>query len=303
LLDNNTNNIPNLFVIGAPKAGTTGFVAGLKSHPQIFVPNEKEPRFFDAHLFYDYKEDRPVKSLGDYLEMYSCAESSGKDYRVDGSVFNMYSRKSINNILCLSPDAKFIIILRDPLTAVKSMFSQRMKYISPHMREVSESFDECWQLMKARQDNCNFPKGCRNKILFRYDLLYSYERYIPFIVDLVQRKNLYIGSYAKLKNSPNEFYSEVTEFLGLKMEINNKIDNVSYQVKSTPMIKRMGELASRTQYLRKKLGLYGEYVDLMANKFFIKRVENVSISKKSDIEISRFFSSTYEYLNKMGIDI
>jgi hypothetical protein len=46
-------------------------------------------------------------------------------YRVDGSVFNMYSKESIDRILSLSPNAKFVVILRDPVEASISMHKLR----------------------------------------------------------------------------------------------------------------------------------------------------------------------------------
>jgi len=39
------NNTPNLFVIGAPKAGTTGFVAGLKVTLKFLYQIERSPVF------------------------------------------------------------------------------------------------------------------------------------------------------------------------------------------------------------------------------------------------------------------
>ena len=150
---------PNLFIIGAPKAGTTALVTSLKEHPEIFVPNKKELRFFDAHVFYDHEDDYPLKNMKEYLEKYAGNEAEKSKYRVDGSVFNMYSMESIHNILKLSPNAKFIVMIRDPLTAVKSMFSQRLKYVDPLFREVTEEFSECWRLMQARKNGKKFPSN------------------------------------------------------------------------------------------------------------------------------------------------
>ena len=119
------NSLPNLFIIGAPKCGTTALVSGLSQHNDIFVPPIKEPSYFDAHTVYDYEEDYPFKSIDTYLKLYKSKGSSNSIYRVDGSIFNMYSEISLKRILKLSPDAKFILIIRDPVNATKSMFFQR----------------------------------------------------------------------------------------------------------------------------------------------------------------------------------
>ena len=37
---------PNLFIVGAPKAGTTFLYTALMDHPEVFFPKNKEPNHF-----------------------------------------------------------------------------------------------------------------------------------------------------------------------------------------------------------------------------------------------------------------
>ena len=158
----------------------------LGAHPDIYL-NIKEPRFFDARTFYDYESDHPLNTEQEYLKLYANKRAMRSKYRIDASVFNMYAESSIRDILAFSPSAKFIVVLRDPLAASKSMHGQRLKSHFPAMREVSEDFYSCWHELTKRRKGYGFPKGCRNKILFRYDLLYSYERYLPFLDRLISQ--------------------------------------------------------------------------------------------------------------------
>ena len=41
---------PNLFIIGAPKSGTTSLYQYLRSHPNIFMCTPKEPNYFSNDL-------------------------------------------------------------------------------------------------------------------------------------------------------------------------------------------------------------------------------------------------------------
>ena len=41
---------PTFFIIGAPKCGTTALYYMLKAHPQIFMCEVKEPRYFNTDL-------------------------------------------------------------------------------------------------------------------------------------------------------------------------------------------------------------------------------------------------------------
>ena len=42
--------MPDFFIVGAPKCGTTAMFYYLKQHPEIFMPEQKEPRFFSSDL-------------------------------------------------------------------------------------------------------------------------------------------------------------------------------------------------------------------------------------------------------------
>ncbi len=50
---------PNLYIVGAPKCGTTSVAEYLRKHPQVFIPEMKEPHFFMTVR-------RPPKLPGDH---------------------------------------------------------------------------------------------------------------------------------------------------------------------------------------------------------------------------------------------
>ena len=41
---------PNLFIVGAPKCGTSSMYDYLAQHPDIYMSERKEPRFFGSDL-------------------------------------------------------------------------------------------------------------------------------------------------------------------------------------------------------------------------------------------------------------
>jgi hypothetical protein len=200
---------------------------------EIFLPKQKEPRYFDRSTFYDFEDDYITKILNEYLNFYNTSEAIESKYKMDASVFNMYSQQSIDDILKLSPDAKFIIILRDPVDASLSMHRQRLTYVDKTMREVSEDFNECWNLLEKRKEGQGYPKGCRNKFLFRYDLLYSYENYLPYLREKLKNK-LFIGFYEDYKNKPDKFFEKLFSFLEIEpIKIENKKINESLVIKDS----------------------------------------------------------------------
>ncbi|MCO6441973.1 MAG: sulfotransferase [Nitrococcus mobilis] len=67
--------IPNLFIIGAPKCGTTAMSAYLAGHPNIFITEEagwKEPDFFNKDHVIDMQTQGPQANTKDvYLNIFS----------------------------------------------------------------------------------------------------------------------------------------------------------------------------------------------------------------------------------------
>ena len=68
--------IPNFFLIGPPKAGTTAVAETLSKHPEIFISDPKEPDFFVYQGGNPYGWDAKGKdSLDWYLGLFEAARS------------------------------------------------------------------------------------------------------------------------------------------------------------------------------------------------------------------------------------
>jgi len=290
-------NIPNLFIIGAPKSGTTALANNLAQHPDVFISQQKEPRFFDAHTFYDYEDDYPIKDIKDYLSLFYSSKSK---YNLDASVFNMYSKESIANILSLSPEAKFILLLREPVSASLSMHKQRLSYSDIKMREISDDFMECWNKLEDRKSGKGYPKGCRNKFLFRYDLLYSYELYIPYILEFIKEENLFIGFYDDYLNESSVFYEKLFCFLDInKIGIDNKKLNESKIIKKSKLLSYIDFLAKKSFLLREKIGMTGGKLSSLKKNIINLYKDNNFPKQKANEEVHEFFRKTNEYIMKL----
>lgn len=295
-------NRPNLFVIGAPKCGTTALVEALRKVPEIYVPDQKEPRYFDAKIYYDYEEDYPLKSIKEYLALYENERANGKKYLLDGSVFNMYNPKGIQSILEMSPDAKFICILRDPVSASISMHAQRLKYSLPRMRETSDNFLVAWETLEERKRGKSYPKGCRNKFLFRYDLLYSYQYYLPELMALIRRENLFVERYEFYKHKPHEFYYNLSRFLNLTTNIvfDSSVVNPSVIVRPNSAQKLIAKVGERSHTIRNKLGWTGDRVNWFKKLSLGKSFEPRKIEHDDLCHIREKFKSTYDYMEDLN---
>ena len=112
---------PNFFIIGAPKCGTTALSEYLRTHPDVFFSEPKEPNYFNSDVV--SKKLYYYTSLEDYLE--KCF-SGAEGYKAvgEGSVRYLSSAVAVDNILKLYPNAKFIIMLRNPVDLGYSLFHQ-----------------------------------------------------------------------------------------------------------------------------------------------------------------------------------
>ena len=81
-----------IFIVGAPRCGTTTLAAFLKQHPRICYPLVKEPHFFLQH---DTRGMDPARLRDlverEYLDRYYAQCERGRDTGLDGSVSYLYA--------------------------------------------------------------------------------------------------------------------------------------------------------------------------------------------------------------------
>lgn len=101
---------PNLFVVGAVKAGTTSLWTHLDAHPDVFMSRPKEPHFFSRAKA---PANPVVKDPVEYAALY--ARGAAHRYRGDASPSYLWDPDSPGRIKEAVPDARIIISLRDPV--------------------------------------------------------------------------------------------------------------------------------------------------------------------------------------------
>jgi hypothetical protein len=114
--------IPDFFVVGHPKSGTTALYEMLKRHPQIFMPDLKEPRFLasDLHARFAPTGSSAVPStLEEYLALFAPAQPGQRVGEASPSYLR--SRVAAAAIAELQPEARIIAILREPADFLRSL--------------------------------------------------------------------------------------------------------------------------------------------------------------------------------------
>ena len=117
---------PNLFIVGAPRCGTTSLWSYLKGHPEIFMSTPKELYFFDNDL---RREERREPTEAEYLTHFSAAGDQKKIGEATPSY--LCSRHAPRRIKAFTPEAQIVIMLRNPVDVMHSLHSSALYALEP----------------------------------------------------------------------------------------------------------------------------------------------------------------------------
>jgi Sulfotransferase family len=149
-----TQRVPGFFIVGHFKSGTTSLYEMLRSHPQIFMPEAKEPRYLagDMCARYRYKRgpDYP-QTFEQYVSLFSPAAAS--QLVGEASAGYLWSQTAASNIAALAPDARIIAILREPTAFIRSFHIQLLQ---SHI-ESKTDLRKALALENARREGRRIP--------------------------------------------------------------------------------------------------------------------------------------------------
>jgi hypothetical protein len=208
---------PNLFVVGAMKGATTSIFESLSAHPEIFVPAVKEPHHFSTDLFthadpfirwtrHGFANIRRIRARARYLKLYAAAPSAR--YRVDASTSYLYSAAAARNISQFQPDAKIIILLRDPVMRAWSEYKMNLA-IGVELRTFRDALDAEQKLL---------IRGKQNPYQ-RYLRASLYGPQVEAYYSQFPAKNIFIDVIDNPRIDMTQVMLSLSEFLGLSPDM------------------------------------------------------------------------------------
>lgn len=198
--------IPNFFLLGAPKCGTSALYEYLREHPSIFMPRLKEPHFFST----DIREYGSVQTEEDYRQLFAGCDPEHSACG-EASVFYLYSTIAVRQILAFNPAAKFLAVVRNPVEMYPSLHSQFLYTFY----EDETDCETAWRLQAARLRGERIPELCQESRLLQYAAVCSLGEQIARLVSQVPAPQRKIIVFDDLKRSPRAVYEDVLSFLGL----------------------------------------------------------------------------------------
>ena len=202
--------VPNFFIVGAPKCGTSALSVFLSEHPQIYFSDPKEPEYFAKDLI--KPENWPCgREFSEYLKLFESADESHLAVG-EGSVMYMFSEIAIREIYNFNPKAKLIIVVRNPLDLAYS-FHEHLRF---DFEEDEGDFAKAWALQERRKKGMSLPKNIRNSSYLQYGKVALLGAQVERILDVFPSNQVKILVYDDFLKSNRNEYLKVLQFLGVK---------------------------------------------------------------------------------------
>jgi hypothetical protein len=216
--------LPDFIIVGAQKGGTTSLEAYLREHPDVLPCAAKEVHYFDGrrYLWGDAWYRRQFMNPGD---LQSTRRFRGR--RLIGgeaTPYYLYHPQVPERISSLTPYAKLIALLRDPVERAYSQYQHNVRYDKEPLSFV-EALKREDEIVPAEHARIAADSTYRSEAHHRYsyklrgcyaEQIQRYYRYFP-------RNQLLILRSEDLFARPQEIYDQVLEFLGMP----------AYKLKST----------------------------------------------------------------------
>lgn len=202
-----TVNLPDVFVIGAPKAGTTSIANWLDDRDDVCVSTPKEPYYWAA----DYPRLRRHYGFDTrkaYEGLYDSVAAAQAVRRVDGSTVYLYSKVAVRDIIAAVPDASFVVALRDPVDLLVSYHRTQLVALN----EDEPDFERAWERSLAGKLPATDPLDPK---LVDYPLVGRLGAAVESLLDIVSRERVHVITFEQLAQRPNDVWTALTGFLEL----------------------------------------------------------------------------------------
>ena len=224
--------MPDFFIVGAARSGTTSLDLYLSQHPEIYITHRKETHFFAGDAlpprFTGPGDERLNALLIRDAEQYArlFADTRGAKIAGEASAFYLCYPEAALRIKQAVPDAKILIILREP---VERTYSAYMMLVRDGRERAS--LEEGLQREKERREKDFEP-------MWWYTELSLYYRQVKHYLDVFGSQQVKVLLYEEFYAQPEQALRDIFAFLGVRQDIS--IDtSVRYNISGAPKSRRL----------------------------------------------------------------
>lgn len=223
--------LPNFFIAGAARSGTSSLDRYLSQHPDIYITSKKETHFF-AHAHFPLclgpGDERLSKILirdeDQYAQLF--AEAAGKKAIGESSAFYLGFPDAAERIAQKIPDAKIIIILREPVDRAYSAYTLMVR----DGRET-RGFEEGLRREEERKQKGFEP-------IWWYKELGLYYEQVKHYIEVFGTRQVKVLLYDELFANLRQGLRDIFNFLEVNEDV--VIDtSVTYNVSGVPKSRKL----------------------------------------------------------------
>lgn len=201
---------PNLFIIGAPKSGTTSLYEYLKGHPQVFMSPVKEPNYFAPDLARDVSGNSMLfgHDEAEYLALF--ADAGDAPIIGEGSTRYMYSRGAPELIHKAAPDARIVAMVRNPIDMIHSLHAHKL---SAGTEDIAD-FEQALAAESDRDAGKRVPPHS-NPLLATYRDRARFGEQLTRWFDMFGADRVHVIVFEDMLAAPADEFRKLLEFLGI----------------------------------------------------------------------------------------
>ncbi len=204
--------LPDFFLAGHPKSGTTALYRMLKAHPQVFMPNLKEPLYFSSDMrvrFHTSHTEKAPQTLGAYLALFSAAKPG--QLLGEASTSYLWSRTAAAAIAAAQPSARIVAVLREPASFLRSL---HLQFVQIHV-ESERDFAKAIALEPARREGRQIPRLSHRPQLLLYSEHVRYVEQLRRYESLFPPEQLMVVIYDDFRADNEATLRAIMRFLGI----------------------------------------------------------------------------------------
>jgi Sulfotransferase domain len=226
-------SLPELYLVGAPKAGTTSIAAWLAGHPSVFWSTPKEPFFWAA----DYPRMRSHYGFAtrvEYERLYASPEAESAPVRGDGSTTYLYSQVAVPDILAAVPSARFVVCLRSPADLVVSYHRTQLVALN----DDEPDFRLAWRRSLAGRPPDTDPLDPK---LVDYPTIGRLGSAVERLIDAAGRDRVHAVVFEDLVADPAAVWEQLAAFVGVDARHQPAFEalNASTKTFRSPALRRL----------------------------------------------------------------
>lgn len=197
--------LPNLFIVGAPKCGTSAWAEYLGTHPDIFFPKYKDQCFFAL----DLPNFRLTRTAADYAGLF--AESGQARIIGEASAMYLFSEAAAGAIHEHDSASKILIFLRDQEEYLPSLHNQFLREFA----EEIEDFETVWRL-SGRRPLDTIPTTCLEPRTLDYAAMGRFGEQVERYFAAFPAEQVRVIKFRDWTAEPRATYLGILDFLGLE---------------------------------------------------------------------------------------